>query len=1076
MNKMIIRGAGGGGKGGGGAARAPVEAPDTLQSRAYARVIDLIGEGEIEGLSNGLQSVFLNETPIQNADGSYNFQGFYLETRVGTQAQSYLQGFSAVENELAVGLEVKQGTPLVRTIASAEINAVRVRISLPALSSVNTSNGDISGTSVTLAIDIQTAGAGYVERLRDTISGKASNKYERSYVVPLSGSGPWDVRVRRITADSTKQTLQNKTFWESYTEIINSKLRYPNSALVALGIDASQFQGIPRRGYQMKLLRIKVPVNYDPVARTYAGTWDGTFKIAWTNNPAWVLYDLLTSQRYGLGDFVATGQVDKWGLYQIARYCDEPVPDGLGGTEPRFTCNAYLQTQAEAYRVIQDLASIFRGMVFWANGTIMATQDAPGDAVYLFTTANVIDGAFQYSGASLKARHTVALVSWNDPEDFYRQKIEYVEDADAIARFGIVQTQVTAFGCTSRGQANRVGRWLLYSEASESETVSFATGIEGAVVYPGQLIKIADPARTGQRLGGRLAAASVTSLTLDASPEANLAGWTISVLLPDGTLASRAVKEQIGPVLSLALPLATAPQAAAIWIASSPVVEAQLFRVLSVSEVDGSRFQITAIKHNPGKYAAIEQEVKLEPRNITLLSGTPAAPSNVQVRESLYESQAEVRVNVNISWDPVLTATGYVVTFAVNDGNPQTMTTTTADIDLRDAVTGNYRITVRAENAVGVRGPASSPIEKEIFGKTLPPSNVSGFSMVPLADLAYLTWDKAVDLDVLVGGSVRIRHTPNATAPDWKNAVDLLPALAGTATSAQAPLLAGTYLAKFVDSSGFASPAAAMVVTSVPAALSANVIKTVTESPNFSGAKFDVFVSDDLQALALCGRELWDARVDEIDGWPALDSMGGIVDSGIYAFGQTVDLGAVYASRVSALLRIEGFDATDLMDYRTNDLDHWLDIDGNVIDDVNAQLQMRTTNDAPGALAAWTEWKPFFVSDYQARAFEFRLLMTSASPTHNLAVRELQVTVDMPDRFESAVLSFAGTGVQRVSYPNAFKETPQMGVTAANMVSGDYFTISGADATGFDIVFRNAAGSLISRQFNYLARGFGRRA
>ncbi|HXF66197.1 MAG TPA: phage tail protein, partial [Burkholderiales bacterium] len=375
----MIRGAGGGGggKGGGGGGRTPQEAPDSLRSRAWARVIDVVSEGEIEGLVDGLKSIYLDDTPVINTDGSENFSGVTIATRTGTQAQDYVPGFAAAESEIAVATEVKAATPVVRSVSNTNLSAVRVTVSVPQLTYQDPSTGDISGTSVELAIDLQNAGGGWQEVRRDTISGKTTSRYQRSYRIELPAPGPWDIRVRRITPDSTQSNLQNKTFWDSYTEIIDAKLRYPNTALVALQVDSAQFNRIPRRGYDIRGLRVRVPVNYDPDTRSYSGIWDGTWKIAWTDNPAWCFYDLLTNERYGLGAYIDEVQVDKWALYEIARYCDELVPDGFGGTEPRFTCNLYLQTRQEAFTVLQQMAAIFRGMVWWSQGALTAVADKP---------------------------------------------------------------------------------------------------------------------------------------------------------------------------------------------------------------------------------------------------------------------------------------------------------------------------------------------------------------------------------------------------------------------------------------------------------------------------------------------------------------------------------------------------------------------------------------------------------------------------------------------------------------------------------------------------------------------------
>ena len=761
MEKKLIIGAGGGGGkgGGGGGQRVAQESPDNLRSRAFAKVLDLVSEGEIEGLVDGFKSVYLDDTPVQNPDGSYNFSGIAIYATNGTQAQSSIPGFGGVENEVIVNTQIKANQPVTRTISDADVDAIRVKISIPQLTFQNTSNGDLTGTDVTIAIDVQNNGGGFAQVVYDTVSGKTTTRYQRDYYIALPGSGPWEVRVRRITADSTAANVQNNTFFDSYTEIIESKLRYPNSALVALRVDSAQFANIPRRSYEMKLLRVKVPTNYDPTTRTYSGVWSGSFKIAWTDNPAWVLYDLLTNTRYGLGSFIPEAQVDKWALYSIAQYCDQLVPNGFGGFEPRFTCNAYLQTQNEAYRIIQDLASVFRGMVYWASGAITVTQDAPADPVALFNTANVIDGAFHYAGASLKARHTVALVTWNDPDDFYRQKVEYVEDTEGIRRYGVVQTEVTAFGCTSRGQAHRVGKWLLYSEQSESETVTFKTGLEGAVVRPGQIIKVADPVRGGERLGGRIAAASSVSVTIDDDIERSLTGWTLSVMLPNGAVETKTVASKSGRTLVISGSFSQVPQANSIWVLSSTEVEAQLFRVITVTEGENAEFTISGLAHNPSKYNAIEQGWKLQERDITLLSSTPAAPTGLQVTESLYRVKNDALVLISVSWEQVFGAIEYQVSYRFNGGNfinlPKTASTS---IEIREAQAGDYTFHVRAIGASNKLGPAAT-LSQTILGKLAPPDDVTGFFIERRPTDLLLSWTANDDAD-LAGYEVRV-------GPSW---------------------------------------------------------------------------------------------------------------------------------------------------------------------------------------------------------------------------------------------------------------------------------------------------------------------
>jgi predicted phage tail protein len=752
QSTSLIIGAGGG-KGGGGSARVAQEAPDSLRSKAYARVVDLVCEGEIEGLAAGLQSVYLDDTPIQNSDGSYNFTGVTLEARTGTQQQSYIPGFSSVENEVSVGVECKFGQPVVRSITDPDVDAVRIKVSIPTLTLQDTTNGDLSGTSVTYAIDLQSRGAGYVQILQDTVSGKTSSRYQRSYYVPLSGTGPWDVRLRRITADSTQTSLQNKTFLESYTEVIESKLRYPNSALMALRVDASQFTSIPRRSYDLKLLRVRIPTNYFPETRSYAGVWDGSFKVAWADNPAWCFYDLVTNTRYGLGNYIPESQVDKWALYRVAKYCDEFVPNGLGGYEPRFTCNLYLQTREQAYKVVQDMASVFRGMAYWSGGAITVTQDAPQDPVYQFTAANVVDGEFAYQGSSAKARHTVALVSWVDPDDFYRQKVEYVEDLAGIARYGVVQADVVAMGCTSRGQANRVGKWLLYSEQSESEIITFRTGLEGAVVRPGDVVKVADASRGGMRLGGRIAAATTVNVTLDQDLPAG--SWRISVVLPTGVVEERQVGSLSGQTVGVTSAFSMTPQVGAIWVLSSTLVEAQLFRVVQVAESEPGIHEITALAHNPSKYVAIEQGLALQPRAITVLSTTPAAPTGLTVTESLYRVKDQALVLIQLGWEQVFGALEYQVTYRVNGGNTVTLPKVSSTyLEIRNAEAGDYVFTVRSVGVSGKLGNSAS-LSQSILGKLQPPDDVQDFVVLRRTTDLLLSWSANTDAD-LSGYEVRV--------------------------------------------------------------------------------------------------------------------------------------------------------------------------------------------------------------------------------------------------------------------------------------------------------------------------------
>lgn len=1199
MNKKIIKGAGGGGGGkgggGGGGGRVAQESPDSLRSIAYASVLDLVSEGEIEGLANGLKSVYFNQTPLQNDNGSYNFSGATVVSTNGSQGQSYIEGFPSVENEIGVNTQVEYATPIVRQISNEDIDAVRVTISIPQLTQQNTSNGDISGSSIQYAIDVQSDGGGYVPQILGsewsantiyvasstlaqaiypinqmqivvvdtdaavyaveyklqsgsswtstgidvkvdqvvntnygetlgsftqeislvrtftipyqiaglfemrvvvysgspyisgvngnygvgygTITGKTTSKYQRSHRIKLTGNAPWDIRVRRITADATTSALQNKTYWDSYTEIIDGKFRYPNSAIVGVRIDASQFDSIPTRSYDLKMLKVKIPSNYNPVTRAYTGIWDGTFKVSWTDNPAWCFYDLLTNARYGLGGFIAESQVDKWTLYAIGKYCDELVPDGFGGTEPRYTCNIYFQTREEAYSVINSMASIFRGMPYWASGAITLGYDAPADAVYQFSNSNVIDGSFTYQGSAIKARHTVALVTWNDPDDFYRQKVEYVEDADGIARYGIVQSEVVAVGCTSRGQANRVGRWILFTEQSETEIVTFKTGLEGNQIRPSDIIQVADEARAGTRIGGRIQSASTVVITLDqnVSSIANIAEGTLSVILPSGALETSNITNVSTNTITVSPAFSTAPATNAIWMVQTSTLSLQTFRVTTiVEEADG--LSITALAHNPDKYAEVEQGLKLAPRVISNLSVVPNPPANIGVTEALYEVGADINVLVTVSWSPVDRATDYQVSYKVGDRNFVTLPTTQAtSIDIRNALDGVYEFKVFAINSIGKKS-IPTTLTKEIYGKTLPPADVTGFAINIVGNQAYLSWNAVPDLDL---SHYRIRHSRLTTGATYSDAVDLIYSVARPAVTAVAPAMTGTYFIKAYDKLDNSSINPAQSVAIIQDITGLNVVETITESPAFLGQKVECSVGDDGLILDTAidfdsATGLFDSVIGDFDGGGGTTST-----EGTYYFENYLDIGNVYTNRITAYIEVGRIDYVNTFDAKEGDFDATLgEFDGDVdtFDDTNVELWVSTTEDDPNSSPAiWTDWRRFFVGDYRARGFKFKAVLTSTDEGASPILKTLTINVDMPDRVigDNDLASGTDAGGYSVTFAPSFKVSPSIGIMAQNLQQGDFYEIPTKSASGFTIRFKNSGGTVVNRTFDYVAKGYG---
>lgn len=717
----VIMGAGGG-KGGGGAST-PTETADSLHSIAYARVLDLVSEGEIAGFVNGMQSIYLEGTPLANADGSLNFQNVAVDYRSGTQDQDSIPGFPSVENETGVGVELTSTTPWVRAIGNTQLSAVRVQLSVPALSRADTSTGNINGYRIEYAMDLAIDGGAFQQVMASAFDGKTTSKYARTHRIELPPArNGWTVRVRRNTPNANSGTINDITRVESIAEVIDAKLRYPNSALVGLRIDARQFSNIPTRAYHLRGRIIRVPSNYDAAARTYTGLWDGTFKVAYSNNPAWVFYDLVLHTRYGLGNRVSAAMVDKWSLYQIGQYCDEMVPDGRGGQEPRFTCNCYLQQRNDAYAVLQDLASVFRGMAFWAAGNVVAVADMPSSATYLFHAGNVIDGRFTYAGSARRARKTVALVSWNDPSDRYVAKVEPVQDAEGIARYGIQQTEVTAFGCTSQAQAQRVGQWILLTSRLETETITFKVGLDAAVVMPGSIVEIADPARAGRTNGGRVRAAAGRAVTLDRAPAAT-AGDTLIVNLVDGTAQRRTIDRIDGNTVTVSADWSYNVEPEAVWSTESADLKTQLFRVVSVTEDDGLTFEITALQHNASKYAAVDHATRIEARPISVVPPS-VQPPPADVTLSTYSAidQGIAVTTMVIGWKPAGNAVAYAVEWRRDNGEwVSAGRTGSQSIEVRSIYAGSYVARVRAINALDIASAPALSQETRLEGKTSPP-------------------------------------------------------------------------------------------------------------------------------------------------------------------------------------------------------------------------------------------------------------------------------------------------------------------------------------------------------------------
>lgn len=827
-----------GGGGGGGGGHRPVEAPDSLHSTAYARIVDLLSEGEIHGPTHGidnmLRDVYLDGTPVANEDGSLNFSGVSVDFRPGTQWQDPLPGFPAAENTIGIGVELKDSQPWVHLFTNRQLSAVRVTLATPGLSRANTENGDINGYRVEYAIDVSRDGAAYRQVLAGAFDGKTTQRYARSHRVelPQGGQQGWSIRVRRLTANANSSAIADQMFVEAVTEIIDAKLRYPMSAVVGIKVDASQFQNVPTRAYDMKGRIIHVPSNYAPDTRTYAGVWDGTFKQAWTDNPAWIFFDLVSNDRYGMGERVPAGWVDKWSLYQIGRYCDEMVDDGFGSKEPRFACNVYLQKAADATRVLQDLASIFRGMAYWANSMVFAVADMPGDPAYTFSAANVVDGKFSYTGSALNTRYTVALVSWCDLSDMGRQKVEYVENQEGIARYGIKQLEVTAFGCTSRGQANRAGKWLLLTSNLETRGVTFTVALEQCLIRPGSLIRVADQHLAGRRIGGRIREATDSRIVVDAELGVR-SGDHLTVNLPSGKSETRIVSAGTGAPLTLdgdiysvdattltadmvelpktvmhitvKKPFSEIPQAECVWTLESGALSAQTFRVLRVERKEGLLANISAIQHEPGKFDNVDFGTRLDRPSISVVPpGVQSPPTGLKASSYHIMSQGVAGVVAVFEWATAPGALSYEIQWRRdNSGWTGLPLSRYTRVEVPNIYAGEFAFRVRAINAAGISSGWVDSASSLLDGALPPPPRVVSLTAHGVLFGIELGWDfernsSAVD-------HTEIYYSPN---PNFESAtlLGLFPFPQSTHTLFGLSQSNGYWFwARMVDKSGVAS-------------------------------------------------------------------------------------------------------------------------------------------------------------------------------------------------------------------------------------------------------------------------------
>ncbi len=985
---------------------------NVLASKQFQTLMELLGEGEIEGFpsatgskgsteynTSALKDVFLNGTQVlqQSAgtspsDADFNFQNVSFEPRFGTSNQTAIQAITEQETEFTVSQTVTTSSPVSVSITDTNVDAVRVTIAFNELQEF-LDNGDIDGAEVTLNIQTIENDGTTQTVITDTVKGRTASAYFRDYKVnlPTGTSFPVTVRVNRVTADSTENTLRNSFVFTNYTEIINSQSTFANSAYVALRFDAKTFPTTPRRSFRVRGTKIKIPHNgtvRSDGSISYSGTFNGTFKSdkEYSNDPAWILYDLLSTTK-GFGDQIDTSNLDVFSFYSASVYASTLVDDmtGTGDTEPRFSCNVVIQNQKQAYNLINELCSCMRVMPFYSAGTIALGQDRPTDPSYLFSLSNVTEAGFSYTNSALRTKHTVVNVAYFDMET---RTIEYetVEDTALQAKFGVVVKNLKGIAVTSRGQAARLGKWFLYTQNNEGEVVNFTTTLEaGVLVRPSQVIQIADPLRAGVRRGGRIkTGVSTTQIIVDDENNTDLAttdSATLSVILSDGTLETRSISSISGTTITVSSAFSSVPQTNSVWVIENTTVQLQTFRVIGVTEVDGLAYQVTAVAFNSSKYNFVEDGSTVTTRTITTLTQLKPAPSNLQGSEQIVVINNRAVSKLFVQWEPVQGVTEYMVQYRFKNENLISERVTRPDFTIFETQLGTYEVRVFSYNALGKPSTRPSTTTFTTVGKTALPDDPSGLTLEPVSDqFVRLRFNPSTSVDVLHGGTVSVRHTPiiDQAVATFQNSTEIIPKLAGNITETLVPALTGTYSIKFIDDGGRRSNIAAKIIVTSPDPQPNLAIFTEredTDSPPFQGNKVNTFYDETFDGLLLDGTLLWDSITQNIDDLSNIDFAGPINSSGTYDFANKVDLGAIFNLTLKRRFVTSGLLVNDLIDSRTANIDTWTEFDGTQADDVNAKLLVATTNLDPETAEA---------ANYGQSGFNINIL----EPSHGYSVGE----------------------------------------------------------------------------------------
>ena len=1132
-----------------------------IGSRQNITTVDVLCEGEIAGFPSAidaghtlgtddyhrtaLKDVFLNnvqvlkESASNTAPDDTDFNFGTNDTRpafipkVGTSDQTNIRGIAETERDRTVGVTVTTSQAQVITITDTNTEGIRVTIGFPRLQKIE-SDGNISGTTVNYNIkltnqsgtlvreiihDVSVQTDSTIQHLGATITGKSTSPYFKDHIIifPLNADGspsvtssdfPLTVTVSRITEDSSDNLLQNAFEFTSITEMVFERPTYANTAVAAIRFDAEIFRSVPRRMYRIRGRLVKIPHNAtvrSDGSLSFTGSFNGTLKTAkeWCNDPAWVLYDIITESIAGFGDFVSEDQVDKYAFYSASEYNSTLIDNGQGGTSPRFSCNIVIQSTHQAYTLLNKIASIMRASLFIEDGKITLSQDRPTTSSYFFSYANVTEDGFVYTGASQATKDTVINVKYfqNETRSY---EYETVEDTTANqSKYGVVVKNIEAIGCSDQAQARRMGLWHLYTQNNETETVAFTTTADaGSLVRPGDVITIQDPVRSGIRRSGRISAATTTEITVDNTkdlPTTAATGDQLSVILTDGTLETKTISTISGSVITVSSAYTSAPQVNGVWLLVRATTETEDFKVISVKE-DNNLFTIAAMFHNSAKYAFVEDGATITIPVIKNLIELKDAPSNIAGDERIIVLGDRAVSKLIISWQPVAGATQYSVKHKFNNGSFQTTIVQSPIFEIFDTELGTYEFEVYSYNALFEPSVLPTTLSFDAVGKTAVPADVTGLLVEPVSDqLLRLRFNQSTDVDVLHGGNVVVRHS-NLTdgTGTFTNSVDIIPRLPGSVSETLVPAIDGEYILKFRDDGGRLSSGEASVVVTNPdpqPKLLTFTDREDTDSPPFGGTKVDCFFSNDVNGLVLGSLETLDT-VTDFDSIADFDFLGAVdITGGTYDFANILDLGSVHPLRLTRHFVTQGFYPNDLIDKRSANIDTWTDFDAATAFDVNAKLLVATTTAAPSNGSSYQDsdfsgktFNTFANGTYIGRGFKFKCELESQDPAQSIEIDQLGYKAELNKRIEQKSNLSSGTSASglAITFDHPFftgaaetsvgvdTQFPSINISANDLGGTDRFEITNITGSGFTIKFLNAGNAVQNKTFSYTAVGFGR--